>query len=77
MIDDIADRLSATKGRVYHYYRKKGDVFLDVHRRALEIMFAEVEPLSQLPRMRSSTSSLRARSLRSSRGRQMSDGEHA
>src|SRR4051794_13979223 len=43
-IDDIADRLGATKGRVYHYYRTKGEVFLDVHRRALELMFLGVQP---------------------------------
>jgi AcrR family transcriptional regulator len=29
-IDDIADELGATKGRVYHYYRAKADIFLDV-----------------------------------------------
>src|SRR5690606_29837928 len=37
-IDDIADRLGSTKGRIYHYYRGKADVFLDVHRVAMELM---------------------------------------
>ncbi len=37
-IDDIADRLGATKGRVYHYFRTKGEIFLGVHRRALDLM---------------------------------------
>jgi AcrR family transcriptional regulator len=45
-IDDIADRLGATKGLVYHYYRAKGDVFLDVHRTALTILLKRLEPLA-------------------------------
>lgn len=30
-IDDIADELGATKGRVYHYFRTKSDLLLGVH----------------------------------------------
>jgi AcrR family transcriptional regulator len=44
-IDDIADRLGASKGRVYHYYRSKADVFLDVHRVAMETMLDRIGPL--------------------------------
>ncbi len=46
-IDDVADRLSATKGRVYHYYRSKIDLFLDVHLRAMTIMLEAVRPIAE------------------------------
>jgi AcrR family transcriptional regulator len=46
-IDDIADRLGATKGRVYHYYRSKADIFLDIHRYAMQRMLDEVTPLAE------------------------------
>ncbi|UIJ70950.1 TetR/AcrR family transcriptional regulator [Aurantimonas sp. HBX-1] len=42
-IDDVARRLGATKGLVYHYYRSKNDLFLDVCQRGMEIDFAAVE----------------------------------
>jgi len=43
-IDDVADRIRATKGRVYHYYRSKIEIFLDVHLRAMAIMHRAVRP---------------------------------
>ncbi|BBK34852.1 TetR family transcriptional regulator [Stella humosa] len=48
-IDDIADRLGATKGRVYHYYRSKADIFLDIHRYAMQRMLDEMTPLAAAP----------------------------
>lgn len=45
-IDDVADRLRVTKGFVYHYYRAKGDLFLDVHRVALHMMLRAAEPIA-------------------------------
>ncbi|MGE0715620.1 MAG: TetR/AcrR family transcriptional regulator [Alphaproteobacteria bacterium] len=45
-IDDIADRLGATKGRVYHYYRSKADIFLDIHRYAMQRMVDTVGPIA-------------------------------
>lgn len=45
-IDDIADELSATKGRVYHYYRSKADIFLDVVVTGMRELLAEVGPLA-------------------------------
>jgi AcrR family transcriptional regulator len=36
-IDDVADRLGATKGRIYHYYRSKTDIFLDLHLESLRL----------------------------------------
>jgi acyl-CoA dehydrogenase len=41
-IDDVARLMGATKGRVYHYYRSKLDLFNDVTRRSLERIHAEV-----------------------------------
>ena len=43
-IDDIADRLGCTKGRVYHYFRTKGEILVGIHRQALESVLAAVEP---------------------------------
>lgn len=45
-IDDIADQLGATKGRVYHYYRAKADIFLDVVLTGMEEMIAGVQPIA-------------------------------
>ncbi len=44
-IDDVAERLGCTKGRVYHYFRTKGELFLGVHRRALDMAIAAVGPI--------------------------------
>lgn len=45
-IDEIADQLGSTKGRVYHYYRSKADILMDVHRHVLDLMMIGVKPLS-------------------------------
>ncbi|WP_339951740.1 TetR/AcrR family transcriptional regulator [uncultured Albimonas sp.] len=42
-IDDVARGMGATKGRVYHYYRSKLDLFADVVRRSLEMIHEAVE----------------------------------
>jgi AcrR family transcriptional regulator len=44
-IDDVANRLGCTKGRVYHYFRTKGELFLGVHRRALDMALEAVRPI--------------------------------
>lgn len=44
-IDDVADRLGCTKGRVYHYFRTKGELFLGVHQKALDLAIAAVQPI--------------------------------
>jgi AcrR family transcriptional regulator len=46
-IDEIADQLGATKGRVYHYYRSKADILMDVHRHVLDLMMTGVTPLAK------------------------------
>ncbi len=44
-IDDVARRLGATKGRIYHYYASKMDLFFDLHHEGMSRLFAAVEPL--------------------------------
>lgn len=46
-IDDIADELGATKGRVYHYYRSKSDILLGVLNAGLQRLMDEVVPLAK------------------------------
>src|SRR5690606_35825180 len=46
-IDVVARRMGATKGRVYHHYQSKIDLFFDVHRLGMELLFAAVEPARQ------------------------------
>jgi AcrR family transcriptional regulator len=46
-IDDVADRLGCTKGRVYHYFRTKGELFLGVHHKALDLAMAEIAPIME------------------------------
>jgi len=41
-IDDVADQLGATKGRIYHYYRSKTDIFLDIHIESLHVLLNRV-----------------------------------
>jgi AcrR family transcriptional regulator len=44
-IDAVAERLGATKGRIYHYYRSKAELYLDVQIASMEHLQAEIEPL--------------------------------
>jgi AcrR family transcriptional regulator len=48
-IDDIADQLKATKGRVYHYYRTKQAIYLDVRRSQLSRFLAALEEAAAEP----------------------------
>ena len=45
-IDDVARSLGATKGRIYHHYRSKADLFFDVYRRGMQMNFDVVEPIA-------------------------------
>lgn len=62
-IDDVADILNATKGKVYHHYRKKADLFFDVHKRCMEMDLTAVQTAASLPH-RTSIDRLRAMTLR-------------
>lgn len=43
-IDDVAHALGATKGRIYHHFRSKTDLFAAVFRAGMEMNFAAIEP---------------------------------
>lgn len=48
-IDAVAQRLGATKGRIYHHYRSKADLFFDVQIAAMNRLNEEVEPIARGP----------------------------
>ncbi len=48
-IDDVARSLGATKGRIYHHYRSKADLFFDVYRQGMLMNFDVIEPISAEP----------------------------
>lgn len=48
-IDGVAAALGSTKGRIYHHFRSKADLFACVFRAGMEMNFAAVEPLLALP----------------------------
>src|SRR3546814_7359817 len=35
-IDDVARRMNATKGRIYHYYASKTDLFFEINREGMD-----------------------------------------
>jgi AcrR family transcriptional regulator len=47
-IDAVAERLGATKGRVYHHYPSKADLFFEVQIAAMTRLNEEVEPLARM-----------------------------
>ena len=47
-IDDIADAVGSTKGRIYHHFRFKNGIFFAVYRRAMELETRKNLPLSRL-----------------------------
>lgn len=48
-IDAVAERLGATKGRIYHHYQSKADLFFEVQIAAMKRLNEEVEPLARGP----------------------------
>lgn len=46
-IDAVAEKLGATKGRIYHHYRSKADLFFDVQVAAMTRLNDEVEPIAR------------------------------
>ncbi|WP_158598482.1 TetR/AcrR family transcriptional regulator [Notoacmeibacter ruber] len=44
-VDDVARMLGCTKGRIYHHFGSKADLFAAVFRLGMEMNFAAVEPL--------------------------------
>jgi len=45
-MDEIAERLGATKGRVYHYYRAKAEIFHDIVRAGMQELIDGVAPIA-------------------------------
>ena len=46
-IDAVAERLGATKGRIYHHYRSKSDLYFDVQVAAMTRITEAIEPLAR------------------------------
>lgn len=44
-VDDVAASIGCTKGRIYHHYGSKTDLFFDVHRQGMEYLFDAVMPV--------------------------------
>lgn len=48
-IDKVAERLGATKGRIYHHWQSKADLYFDVQVAAMTRISAAVEPIARGP----------------------------
>ncbi|QDZ03104.1 TetR/AcrR family transcriptional regulator [Nitratireductor mangrovi] len=48
-IDDVARSLGATKGRIYHHFPSKADLFAEVFRAGMDMNYQAVEPLADVP----------------------------
>lgn len=48
-IDDVAHRLGSTKGRIYHHYRSKADLFAAVFRAGMAMNHRAIEPYLAMP----------------------------
>lgn len=48
-IDEVARSIGATKGRIYHHFPSKADLFAEVFRHGMVLNFAAVEPLVRRP----------------------------
>lgn len=46
-IDDVADVLGCTKGRIYHYFRTKGELFIGIHHQGLEWALEAIGPTAE------------------------------
>lgn len=48
-IDGVAHALGSTKGRIYHHFRSKADLFAGVFRAGMDMNYAAIEPCRALP----------------------------
>ena len=48
-MDDMAQELGSTKGRVYHHFNSKNEIFFAVYRQAMQFCFDAVEPIVAQP----------------------------
>jgi AcrR family transcriptional regulator len=44
-LDEVAARIASTKGRIYHHYASKAELFLDVYRTGMLMNFQAIEPI--------------------------------
>lgn len=47
-VDDIAEVLGSTKGRIYHYYRSKADIFLDLLMLAMSDLLERIRLIAEM-----------------------------
>lgn len=47
-IDEVARSLGATKGRIYHHYPSKADLFADVFRTGMDVIYEAIAPYRDL-----------------------------
>jgi AcrR family transcriptional regulator len=47
-IDEVARSLGATKGRIYHHYPSKTDLFADVFRHGMDINYQAIAPYREM-----------------------------
>jgi len=48
-VDDMAREIGSTKGRVYHHFASKTEIFFAVYRQAMEYCFDAVDPIIEKP----------------------------
>ena len=48
-IDAIAERMGATKGRIYHWYRSKAEIYFDIQIEAMTSLIERIEPIAREP----------------------------
>ena len=48
-VDDMARELGSTKGRVYHHFSSKNEIFFAVYRQAMQFCFDAVQPIVNQP----------------------------
>ena len=48
-VDDMAKEIGSTKGRVYHHFTSKTEIFFAVYRQAMEYCFDAVAPIIEKP----------------------------
>lgn len=48
-IDDVARALGATKGRIYHHFPSKADLFAEVFRAGIDMIYAAIAPYRNMP----------------------------
>lgn len=48
-IDEIARQMGASKGKIYHWFRTKGELLLSVRSQSLASVLTRVQPIAEIP----------------------------